>query len=69
MKREMLTWVEAVTGDRSSLKPLCKLMCEQHVAQLTVAVYPEAINDRVAFSKFLVSAKEVKVKVPKIMTH
>lgn len=62
----MLTWVEAVAGDWSPLKPLCKLMCEQHVAQLTVAVYPEDIHDRVAFSKFLVSTKNIKVKLPVI---
>ncbi len=57
------TWVEAVTGHVGSLKPLCQLMCEEHITQFAVWINPEDTPNRLTYSKLLVSAKSVKVKV------
>lgn len=64
---ERQTWVEAVTGHVGSLQPLGELMCEEHIAQFAVGIYPEDIPERLTYSKFLVGAKSVKVKVTVIM--
>lgn len=61
------TWVEAVTGHVSSLQPLGELMCEEHITQFAVGIYPEDIPERLTYSKLLVGAKSVKVKVTMIM--
>lgn len=58
---EIQTWMKAVTGHIGSLQLLCKLVCEQDVAQLAVGIDLKDIDETIAHSKLLVCAKTVEV--------